>query len=305
MLRFSFTVPAIILFAILFAIPDLSFADGQHPASLIRIPESVKTVFIAETSTAQFHQFDNSGGALALVNSFYMSIGQGGPGKQRSGDKRTPLGLYFVTEQLDTSKLHEKYGVTAYPLDYPNVWDQRAGRDGDGIWVHGVHPDGDRRPERDTDGCIALPNADLTMLQDRIVDNVTPVLVTRKFDWSDNKDDTALGQELESAVSQWAASKANGDLHAYLSSYGADFRRWGMNKAEWSALFLQPNGFKAYQSIQVDDLLLIAYPEEGGLYLSRFRLTAGSAHEEIDSIVRLYWRREESGVLKIVAEDVG
>ena len=62
-----------------------------------------------------------------------MSIGQEGPGKQSSGDKRTPLGVYFVTEQLDTSKLHEKYGVTAFVLDYPNVWDLRSRRSGDGI----------------------------------------------------------------------------------------------------------------------------------------------------------------------------
>jgi hypothetical protein len=94
-------------------------------------------------------------------------------------------------------------------------------------------------------------------------------------------------------------------LHAYLSSYDAGFRRWGMSNAEWSALFLQPNGFRDYQSTQVEDLLLIAYPEEEGLYLSRFRLTVISAHEQIDSIVRLYWRRDESGALKIVAEDVG
>ncbi|MDE0789486.1 MAG: L,D-transpeptidase family protein [Woeseiaceae bacterium] len=301
MLRFSFTVLAIVAFAT----PDLSFAEGGYPTSLIRIPESVKTVFVAETSTSTFHQFDNSGGSLVLANSFYMSIGQSGPGKQRSGDKRTPLGLYFVTEQLDMSKLHEKYGVAAYPLDYPNVWDQQAGRDGDGIWVHGVHPEGGRRPERDTDGCIALPNEDLKLLQGSIEDNVTPVLVTQQLDWSDNRGDAPLMLELESAVSQWASSKANGDLHAYLSSYDADFRRWGMSNAEWSALFLQPNGFRGYQSAQVEDLLLIAYPEEEDLYLSRFRLTVSTAHEQIDSIVRLYWRREESGALKIVAEDVG
>ena len=301
MFRFSFTILAIFVFVT----PDLSFAEGRYPASLIRIPESIETIFVAETSTSAFHQFDNLDGGLILVNSFYMSIGQNGPGKQRSGDKRTPLGLYFVTEQLDTSKLHEKYGVAAYPLDYPNVWDQQAGRDGDGIWVHGVHPEGGRRPARDTDGCIALPNEDLKLLQGSIEGNVTPVLVTQQLDWSDKQSDMPLRPELESAVSRWASSKANGDLHAYLSSYDAGFRRWGMSNAEWSALFLQPNGFRDYQSTQVEDLLLIAYPEEEGLYLSRFRLTAISAHEQIDSIVRLYWRRDESGALKIVAEDVG
>ena len=301
MLRFSLIVLAIFVFVT----PDLLLAEDRYPTALIRVPESIETVFVAETSTSEFHQFNNLDGNLAIANSFYMSIGKKGAGKQRSGDKRTPLGLYFVTEQLDTSKLHEKYGVTAYVLDYPNVWDKNEGRDGDGIWVHGVHPKGGLRPEFDTDGCIALPNDDLNSLQGKIKSNVTPVLVMQQLDWREDHSGMALRLELEIAVSEWAASKANGDLHAYLSSYGADFHRWGMSKAEWSALSMQSNEFKDYQSAKVQDLLLVAYPEEEGLYLSHFRLAVRTASKQINSIIRLYWRREESGLLKIVAEDVG
>ena len=152
------------LLAIALVVPRPLLADGELPASLIRIPESVSTLFVAETSTAKFHRFDRSNDLLTYSGSFFMSIGKEGAGKNRSGDKRTPFGAYFVTEQLDTTKLHAKYGVTAFPLDYPNAWDLRAGRDGDGIWVHGVDPRGGKRPKRDTDGCIALPNEDLSNL---------------------------------------------------------------------------------------------------------------------------------------------
>ena len=97
------------------------------PAWLLRLPESTPTVFIAETSTSAFHRFDRAGDSVVKIRQDYMSIGQGGIGKERAGDQRTPLGIYFVIEQLDTTRLHDKYGVTAFPLDYPNALDRRHG----------------------------------------------------------------------------------------------------------------------------------------------------------------------------------
>src|SRR5210317_641851 len=116
-------------------------AETGLPAALLRIPESTHTLFLAETSSNQFHRFDRDGDSVVHSGSYYMSIGRNGAGKLRSGDRKTPLGVYFVTEQLDTSRMHEKYGVTAFPLDYPNAWDRLGGRDGYGIWIHGVLAD--------------------------------------------------------------------------------------------------------------------------------------------------------------------
>ena len=234
-----------------------------------------------------------------------MSIGEEGPDKKRSGDKRTPIGVYFVTEQLDTSKMHEKYGVTAFPLDYPNAWDQQADRDGDGIWLHGVDPQGGHRPERDTDGCIALANEDLQALAVEFEDNVTPVLVTTEVDWHETPDNNAIRNELENRVAEWAASKEEGDLFTFLSLYDKDFERWGMDKSEWSILNLQSASQRAIREVTLSELLLLAYPDEEGLYLSRFRQTVNDGEREIVSTARLYWRRDTSGTLKIIAEDNG
>jgi murein L,D-transpeptidase YafK len=285
----------------------VSYAEDELPAMLIRIPESVNTIFVAETTTANFHRFERAGDSLVKSGSYYMSIGQQGAGKERSGDKRTPLGAYFVTEQLDTSRLHEKYGITAFPLDYPNEWDRLADRDGDGIWVHGVLRHVGQRPPLDTDGCIALSNEDLIALIPNFAENVTPVLVTREVRWVDSIDQEHLRGELEASVAAWATSKERGDLHSYLSLYDKDFSRWGMNKAEWSALSLRTRNRerKVITSAAVSDLLLIAYPEEEGVYLSRFRLTVIDDDSETVMMTRLYWRRDDSGVFRIVAESRG
>jgi len=235
-----------------------------------------------------------------------MSIGQGGTGKERSGDRRTPLGIYFVTEQLDTSRLHDKYGVTAFPLDYPNAWDRHLGRTGDGIWVHGVDPRGGTRPPLDTDGCIALPNERLLALEPSFSANVTPVLIAAELAWDEPGAVAAARIALEQAVLHWADRLEQGDMYAWLNYYDDTFRHWGMNKEEWSAFSLETVGQRRIVEVTVSDLLLLADPVEDGLYLSRFRLeiSEGESHK-VTFMRRMYWRRSESGALKIVAEDSG
>jgi murein L,D-transpeptidase YafK len=276
------------------------------PAWVLRLPESTPTLFIAETSTSAFHRFDRVGDRVVKVRQDYMSIGQGGTGKERAGDRRTPLGVYFVTEQLDTSRLHDKYGVTAFPLDYPNAWDRRLGRTGDGIWVHGVDPQGGTRPPLDTDGCIALPNERLLELQASFAANITPVLIATELVWDEPGAVAARRAALEQAVMNWAENLRQGDMYAWLESYDDTFRHWGMNKDEWSAFSLETVGQRPIESVTISDLLLLADPTEEGLYLSRFRLEIreGTSHSVV-SMRRMYWRRSESGALKIVAEDSG
>jgi murein L,D-transpeptidase YafK len=234
-----------------------------------------------------------------------MSIGQNGDGKQRSGDRRTPLGIYFVTEQLDTSRLHEKYGITAFVLDYPNVLDRQSNRTGDGIWLHGVDARGGKRPPLDTDGCLALPNEELAALEQLFVANTTPVIIGRTMKWLREEDVDALRSELEAVVAAWSDSFFSGDMHSHLSLYGEDFRHWEMDKSEWTALLLTTVGTRPIDAVDVSDLLLLADPVEDGLYLSRFRWAVTEGEKTFVSTKRLYWRRSPNGALKIVAEDVG
>ena len=276
------------------------------PSWVLRLPESTPTLFIAETSASAFHRFDRAGDGVVKIRQDYMSIGKGGTGKERDGDQRTPLGIYFVTEQLDTSRLHDKYGVTAFPLDYPNAWDRRLGRTGDGIWVHGVDPQGGTRPPLDTDGCIALPNERLLALEQNFAANVTPVLIATELSWDEPGVVAALRVELEQAVTRWADSLEQGDMYAWLDAYDDTFQHWGMNKEEWSAFSLETVGRRPIDDITVSELLLLADPAEEGLYLSRFRLEISEgASRTVISMRRMYWRRSESGAFKIVAEDSG
>jgi L,D-peptidoglycan transpeptidase YkuD (ErfK/YbiS/YcfS/YnhG family) len=281
-------------------------AAEKLPAYLLRVPPSVSTVFVAETSTAEFHRFDNSAGlALHYSGKSYMSIGQNGDGKQRNGDRRTPLGIYIVTEQIDTSRLHEKYGVTAFALDYPNAWDRRLQRSGDGIWLHGVDRRGGQRPPLDTDGCIALPNEQLTRLVPVFQPNQTPIIVAREVRWTDARQLDALRRELESSVAAWARTLELGEVDLHLSLYDDEFRHWGIDTAGWGVLQRAAIGARAITAVEFTELLLLADPEEDGLFLSRFQLVITEASGRTAFTKRLYWRRAVSGELKIIAEDGG
>lgn len=280
-------------------------ADGDMPSWLIRLPESVTSVFIAEASESTFHHYTHVGGTLTLTASYYMSVGKSGMGKEREGDLRSPVGTYLVTEQLDTERMHEKYGVTAYVLDYPNAWDRRLERTGDGIWVHGVDRRGGRRPPLDTDGCIALPNEDLIRLEGRFESGSTPVLIADTVEYISEQARRALQQELETAVRLWAQSVADGDLHTYLSYYDDEFQRWGMNRDEWSSFSVQTLGERQIDDLVISDLLLLGYPGETDLYLSRFRQVMTENGVAREAVRRVYWRRDERGALRIIAEDDG
>jgi murein L,D-transpeptidase YafK len=285
---------------------DSVVADEEVPAYVLRLPDSVGSVFIAETSTARFHHYENNAdGALRFHGHGYMSIGDNGDHKQNDGDRKTPLGIYFVTEQLDTERMHEKYGHTAFTLDYPNALDRRMRRTGDGIWVHGVDRRGGTRPPFDTDGCIALPNEKLAELEGFFQPNVTPVIIARTLEWATQDRIDALRHELETLVGRWAESQQRGDLYAYLSLYDDEFRHWGMNKSEWIVFQTETLQSRQIQSISIDELFLLADTIEVETYLSRFRMTTSESGKTVVVTKRLYWRRGQEGMLKLIAEDSG
>jgi len=293
------------LIGILFLPCHFAAAESDRPGYVLEFPASVKTVLVAETDTATLHRYVVNEQGWTNVATRRMSIGQNGVGKSRVGDQRTPLGVYFVVEELDTRNLHEKYGPVAFPLDYPNAWDQASQRSGHGIWIHGVEPGSGQRPERDTDGCIALANEELLLLGPHLTPLQTPVIVTRQIQTMSEQDINAVRDQLSGALQHWTDSYRSGDWNRYLSLYTPDFAYRGMDRDEWSAYRLQTVGDRRIEDFTIDDVLLIADPEEPGLYLSRFRQTVTESGQTIATIKRLYWRKSAQGEFQIVAEDNG
>lgn len=87
--------------------------------------------------------------------------------------------------------------------------------------------------------------------------------------------------------------------------YADDFVYRDMNRDEWMAYRLNTAGTRAIEDFAVDEVLLLADPEEDDLYLSRFRQTITESGRTLATTKRLYWRKSSAGRLQIVAEDNG
>lgn len=277
--------------------------SAELPAWVIEVPDSLETILVADTSAATLYEYSFADDGSFAVTEYYMSIGQGGAGKSRAGDQKTPLGNYFIVDQLDTSRLDPKYGVTAFPLDYPNVMDRRAGRTGEGIWLHGVLPGGERRPKRDTDGCIALPNEDLAELARRLELNRTPVLVTRAMRHAAPAENQSIRSALMARIESWRAAMAAGDVIDYLSLYAPDFRYRGLDRDEWAAF--RAGQFAAARAVSVDEILILLDPEDPLVAITRFTASLAGSAGKTSLTKRLYWKRFDNDGWLVVAEDNG
>lgn len=278
--------------------------QSRLPSSLIEIPSSVANVLIADASAAELVRFSNDPSGLTERDRRYMSVGRNGVGKQRAWDRKTPLGVYFLTEELDTSKLAAKYGEAAFVLDYPNAWDRYNERTGDGIWLHGVDPRSPDRPRLDTDGCLALRNEALLSLAADLELHDTPVIISREIDWVSANELAATRRSFRDALEKWRDSVERGDLYRYLEMYAEDFSARGLSKTEWASFKLGAFGLRPLTAAEIEDVLLLADPEHSGLYLSRFTLKTAANDDAVEIRKRLYWRRDADR-WRIVSEDAG
>jgi murein L,D-transpeptidase YafK len=287
-------------------VPTLCAAQEERvPAFVLEVPESVSSLLIADTDAATLYRFGHTDSGIVTLEQRYLSIGQNGVGKRRAWDRKTPLGVYFITEQLDTSNLDAKYGVAAYPLDYPNAWDRYNQRTGDGIWLHGVDQNGSTRPPRDTDGCLAIPNDELLTLADTLEPLITPVIVARELVWATPDEIEKLRIELRIALEMWRQSLQDGDLPTYLALYAEDFQHRGMDKTAWASYRSGAFDARDLESVSLENVLLVADPEETDLYMSRFTQEFSTSNGPVRITKRLYWLRGDDKVWQIVAEGVG
>lgn len=162
---------------------DSVVKEGLYPSEILYMGQMYPHVLVADISKSRLYVYNNE---LTLVNSFYISIGRGGAGKEKQNDGKTPIGTYFIDKRIDGEILPDKYGDVAYTLNYPNAWDKMQGKTGYGIWLHGTTKDLYNRAPKATEGCIALANDDLKILGQYITEN-SPVIIGNPVQWSRKK----------------------------------------------------------------------------------------------------------------------
>ncbi|HUP91190.1 MAG TPA: L,D-transpeptidase family protein [Solimonas sp.] len=277
---------------------------GAVPNSVLKLAPMYKHLIVVDLPRARLYIMENKNGELKLVRHHYAAMGRNGAGKQTSGDLRTPVGVYHVTGWLKDGELPELYGAGAFPVNYPNLWDQFKRRTGRGIWLHGVPRETYSRPPRSSEGCVTMANDDLVSLKPYVQFGQTPVVMSDHLEWLPKAQVAAERAAFLARIEDWRRKWSARDTAAYLKYYGADFTTTGMDHAGFVAHKQRVNGSKKFIEVQLSDVNLFRYPgTEDPLVLAEFTMDYRSDNFATVSQKQQYWKQAKNGEWKIFREE--
>jgi L,D-transpeptidase YnhG len=260
------------------------------PSQFLQLSPQNKHAIAVDTSRARLYLFENTPAGLKLLGDYYISVGKSGIDKAAEGDLRTPLGIYFVTSNLDPKSLKDFYGVGALPINYPNPYDARRGKTGGGIWLHGAPPAQFARPPKATDGCVVLANPDLQRIIRTVEVRTTPVVIAPKLNWVAPQSVVPQGKQFADVMQAWRAAKASGDAARILGFYSPDFNGYGKTLADWTPTMKAELDKANGRNVQLKDLSFLQWSDKAETMV----VTFGEVIEgqRTGPIKRQYWLRQ-------------
>ncbi len=279
-----------------------AYATGKIPEFLLQLSPSQKQLLVIDSSLSRALVFEQKGNQLSLVSDHYITVGKNGVSKTAEGDSRTPLGVYFITSRLNPIGLDDLYGDGALPLNYPNEWDQKLGRSGYGIWLHGVPSDTDNRSPFSTRGCVAFPNKDISLLYNTPQIENSPVIITQGITWVEPAQNTPFRENLFRQINAWKNTWEDGNIEEIKAYYAESFSSGPQNRANWlqaqSALFAQAGSNK----FELSDLSMFKYPGVSGMVVVSFSKEYADDGDSQNARIRQYWQLSEHDIWSIVYE---
>jgi L,D-transpeptidase YnhG len=274
---------------------------GPIPAQFLQLAPTSRHAIAVDASRSRLYLFENTATGLALVGDYYISVGKAGTSKTVEGDQRTPLGVYYITSNLDPKSLKDFYGSGALPISYPNVLDAKRGKTGGGIWLHGTPPTQVSRPPLATDGCVVLANPDLEYIIRTVAIRATPVVIATQLDWVTPTHTKTAGKGFEDALFAWRNAKTSGDVNQVLSFYTPDFNSNGKTLAQWTPLLRGEMEKTKGRTIQLKDVSYLHWVDNAETMVTTFGEVAEGSR--IGWTKRQYWTRQ-NGQWKIFYEGV-
>lgn len=265
------------------------------PASLLNWPEEGSDYAILVDKSAQkvlLYRWDN---LLAPLKVYRASTGENDGPKLRKNDRKTPEGVYFFTGSYKERELAPRYGTRAFPIDYPNPMDKKKGRDGYGIWFHGL--DKPLKP-KDTNGCIALDNPNIDELATYIQLNDTPVIISSQIEMVSPNNLENEKKQLLKVIERWRKAWEKKEIEQYMSFYSPRFSSDGKNREQWKSYkTLVANKYNRI-TVKIENLRLL---KNDGIVLAKFEQSYSTEGLESKGEKRLYLQ-QNSTEWKIVGE---
>jgi L,D-transpeptidase YnhG len=265
---------------------------GAVPSQFLALSPRNKHAIAVDASRSRLYLFENRPTGLALVADYYISIGKSGLEKNAEGDLRTPLGVYFITSNLDPKSLKDFYGSGALPINYPNVLDSKRGKTGRGIWLHGTPPSQFSRAPQATDGCVVLANPDLDQVIRTVEILTTPVVISQRLNWVTPNSARSASKPFEEALTAWQSAKSSGNMDRLLSFYSPDFNSNGKTLTEWTPALRSELDKVRGHAIQLKDLSFLRWTDAADTMVVTFGEVADGTRS--GPTKRQYWGRQGS-----------
>ena len=264
-------------------------APGLIPSEFLVLSPTNKHAIAVDASRSRLYLFENRPTGLALVADYYISVGKAGLEKNIEGDLRTPIGVYFITSNLDPKSLKDFYGSGALPINYPNVLDNKRGKTGRGIWLHGTPPGQFSRPPKATDGCVVVANPDLEQIIRTVEIRTTPVVISAHLKWVPANSARSASQPFQDTLTAWQSAKSSGNIDRVLSFYSQDFNSNGKTLTQWTPALRNEMNKVQGRAIQLKDMSMLRWTDAADTVVVTFgEVTAGT---RTGPTKRQYWGR--------------
>ncbi|KAF0165159.1 MAG: hypothetical protein FD157_1511 [Rhodocyclaceae bacterium] len=271
------------------------------PRYLLQMHPEQKHAVVVDTQKSRLYLYQNDNGTPRFVADYYISQGKLGSDKAREGDKKTPIGVYHVTSSLPRQKLTDFYGSGAFPINYPNDWDKRQGRNGHGIWLHGTPSDTFSRPPRASDGCVVLANQDLDTLSKSLQIGLTPVIISNSIEWLSLDDWQSERTSLLKNVEEWRQDWESRNIEHYARHYSHKFHSDGQGYQGWIEQKRKVNAAKSWIKVDTGNISMFRNPGKEEYVVVTFEQDYRSSNLSSQMKKRQYWIKE-GGRWKIVFE---
>jgi murein L,D-transpeptidase YafK len=271
------------------------------PRYLLQMRPDQEHAVVVDTQKARLYLYRNDKGTPRFVADYYIAHGKLGSEKWVEGDKKTPIGVYHVTSSIPRQKLPDLYGSGAFPINYPNEWDKKKGRNGYGIWLHGTPSDTFSRPPKASDGCVVLANTDLDALAKNLQIGTTPVIISNSVEWLSLDDWQAERTALLDMIDAWRKDWESMDIERYGRHYARDFSGDGKDRGAWLAQKRKVNAGKQWIKVATENISMFRDPGKDAYVVVTFEQDYQSSNLANRMQKRQYWIKED-GRWKIVYE---
>ncbi len=203
--------------------------------------------------------------SFVTIKGYSAFTGKAKGDKIEEGDLRTPVGVYKLIKKL--SKVDSFYGPMAFVTSYPNSYDKYRGKNGSGIWIHGLPI----AQERDsyTKGCIAINNINIECL-DRHIDIHETILIISEEKRTEDISKESLAKVLAQLYA-WRYAWLYNDTTTYLNFYDKTFVRFdGMNIDNFSKYKTRIFKKNETKTILFNKINVIPYPQTDNMYKVTF-----------------------------------